>query len=616
MATPISSGSAFHRRRSIRGYALGGSVTLQENERAGLTPAKPAPTPPSVLRARNGAATSRELFNTPRTPPARLSSRRSGRRTSRAVASPTRGFDEADVHTRRRVRAAAAAGAAGAAAVMGFGTVVRVLLRIPGATGVLALASRFAFTLASCAVPLLVLAGAQPVVGGAHPKVGRAWSARALRYVLLTRSRALHVALSAGMCAVHVLLIAGALGAMPSSSRALNALPAFVWAALCVGAVYSILAQSSGALSWRFSDTRDTAPSRARADAPYVVYHSLSAGAAGCTFAWTALFIARRALLMAGVLHPASSALTGSFGVRARAAGCAAVALLSWTAALAAHRIALTSPLSVRALVADALPLQLKAHQERSREVIEHLLGDLPPVSATSGIAELSQMLALQFFRDVARCSRAARRVIFSDASGVTWNALFVGCITPVDTLASRLAARAPARVVVQSAMSSRRSTSGGSADDGALGDARSAAWACETLSHMLVASLVEDDYGVAQRTFVHIVMALLALRQQLDTERERSRIMQAHDACARSSNATGARALLCALLHFVPPQDIYYADHVALRLVGDALDLALHRLVDAFRPHLKGYLVGGEPQWDRRFDHALKDVLDLEVAI
>lgn len=142
------------------------------------------------------------------------------------------------------------------------------------------------------------------------------------------------------------------------------------------------------------------------------------------------------------------------------------------------------------------------------------------------------------------------------------------------------------------------------------FGEGRAVVWACEAISHFLVASRDEDDYGVAQRTFVHAIISLLTCKEQVDAARQRVGVAPVVVDNHMEITDSG---IITRMVNYQNPHDSYFAPEVVSSAVSDALNLALFRLVDAFRVHLQGYLGGAEPHWDRRLDRALKACLEMD---
>jgi len=223
--------------------------------------------------------------------------------------------------------------------------------------------------------------------------------------------------------------------------------------------------------------------------------------------------------------------------------------------------------------------IHFKTNENRAVAAVSRLLDDISSRSSEHGLESLARILGMQFFRDVARTSRNGRRILFADLNGERWNPLLEGCIEPIKDFTVELAAKD------NSVPKENLPATTGS------GNGRLVAFACEILSHLLVASREEDDFGIVQRTFVHVIMCILALKEHVDSEKQRLRFKTS------------------TVLPLVP-QSAYFDEENIIGIVGDNVELALVRISDSFRTHLEGFLEGREPHWDRRYDAALRTAL------
>jgi Nucleoporin protein Ndc1-Nup len=236
--------------------------------------------------------------------------------------------------------------------------------------------------------------------------------------------------------------------------------------------------------------------------------------------------------------------------------------------------------------------------------------------------------LALQDLCDSVSTSPAGRAPVFADAQGLVWHEILTACLFPIDKLSYRLWLRANSHrselpaLFQAGKMESAALYSGhgfGGADDGGddvlgaatswsmdnddgvlFGDSQRIVHAAGALANLLVASRSpvenEDQYGVAQRTLVDAVTALLqcyvSCRAYNDGQllQTRSVLSEAHSVPVTAEER----------------DEQYYA-----RLVEDALVRALRQIVTAFHAHIRGYLDAQEPRWSAKFNASLASFLD-----
>ena len=621
---PSISGSAYHRRRSLRGRsnAIPPSVReqLKENDPynhssapALKTPAHSGYTytlqPPSILSSRNaGNSAVRELFTTPRTP-AHITNNVAP--VNEAVANPhlnahsqaawrptsvpapvlnltNNNLPPADVHASRVVHAVFGASIIGTLSLNFLAYLARMVL-FPYFSGGL-----FWFLLCTClsifnlAMFFFFLGMSENVFSAEHPRLAPQQFALGIRHIFSKRSRLMQLAASGFCGAAVVFSVSFCIGAVYRNNPSSVFFP--MWSGLFCGLVHSYLSQITGVFTWRFSPTRETVIKRVRGELLFSALLAASSSLMGCFLAYVDFLVLRR-IVFPSSRNSASMMLYVSARIHFTTliSACMSMAALCLVCTIYMHMM--TVAMNVRDYISDSSINSLRSKEDALR-VVHRLLYDISPENRKQdGLIALNRMLGIQFFRDVARTSRAGRRIIFEDSESVLWNGVMQGCVEPVKDLTQEL-------------MKSASNSSPNSAGTIDFADGRAVAWACETLSHFLVASRNEDDFGIVQRQFVHVVLCLLALKNCVDSARNQRRIQRTPPSFRTLSSSKFNTSLQS-------PQDVYFAIDVVGATVGDAVDLALVRIVDAFRAHLKGFLVGSEPHWDRRFDQSLSAVLE-----
>lgn len=613
---PQLSGSAFHRRRSLRNKNPDPSVLHKENVPVGPGPtAAPAPPPifktgllppqprpkyaatPTVLGSHNTAPSAvRELFTTPQQPSRPLFG---GLTPSRLFRSSTKGWrpspfrkpttklstpSSVEVHGTRVVHSVMVASLVGTFALFLCNNITHFLFYRNTVKGLSWAFASFVLYAISTLLLITFLGLSEGVFSCEHPRIPLPLFHKAgFRYIGSSRNRIAHLFVSAGISAALVLSTSFCMGFVSRGDVISVLYP--LWLGLFCGFSFSYLAQVSGSFTWRFSPTRDTILRRLRFESPYPILLGAVAVFTGSSCSALDLMLGRQIMLALGWL-PRSPIFSVSFRTQA----CTIFAALATMCALGIVCLGYMHMMTTAMNVRDYIPevntntLQVKSSEERSRQAVLRLLDDICPEkeNADTGLGALTLLLGLQFFRDIARTSRVGRQIVFSDSNGTMWNRLLAACFAPIK------------------AQTAQPSSSNININ---FVNCRAVAWACEALSHFVVASRNEDDFGIAQRSFVYVVINLLHLKEFVDIARERLRIR-------RASNSMAIPAKGAAKVLQTAPQDVYFAPDTVSAVVGDAVDLALVRIVDAFRAHLKGFLVGAEPHWDRRLDQSLQAVL------
>lgn len=560
---------------------------------------------PAVLRARNlpPLTPTRQLFHTPRPSPVFRGSAPRAPRAGSASAPPAPRLP-VSVHGAQTARAVVLGAGAGGGCSVALTFFARGILRIGLPDGPVGLAARVLGLLFATALSFVVVVACEGIAMAERTPQVSTLSFGALRFVFGSRARALHVALCIAVSVLHTLVLSAVVGAFdsPGATRGEQP-PAFTAVAAASGAAFSFLAQTHGAFVWRFSPTRAPASARFRALMRPAAALAGAAVASGMVLSAAWLSSVRQLAAFTGAPPvPPGPGLLLQLG----AAAATFCALLCWAVAVVAMQTNVTKPLVVSRYIADVSAGAIKADAQRNRDLVDALLSDLNP---NLMLPNLPQLLSLQFFRDVARGSLPGRSAVFADASGNAWNALYAGCTAPIDALEQRLVNAAPMTRHGDMFPATGRTRAAGSARYALdFGESRSVVWAAEAISHFLVASREEDDYGVAQRTFLHIVMSLLRCKGAVDAARRRMTLAPVLVGDGRRSEKT----MLTQMWEYRSPHDKYFATETVSTAVSDAINLAVFRLVDAFRVHVQGYLVGKEPHWDRSLDKTLKVCLEM----
>ena len=624
MLMPSLSGSAYHRRRSLRGRSNPlppFREPLKENDPYShaatasnlKTPAQCGSTytlqAPSVLSSRNAAPSAvRELFTTPRTPAivsndgavvngtavnAQLNAYpQAAWRTPSAAAAPVvnpahNNLPSIDVHAGRVVYAVLGASGIGTLSLNLLSHFLRIVLYPSFSGGLFWFLLCTLLMIINMALFFLFLGMSENVFSAEHPRLKPHQVLPGLRYILWNRSRRLQFFCS-GCCAAGVVFsVSFCIGAVYRNNLYSALYP--MWIGFACGLTHSYLSQITGVFTWRFSPTRETVIKRVRGELLFATVLALSATFLGWFVAYVSMGIISR-FIYSTSLTPAKMLLVSS-KIHFATTLSVFMSMAAFCLVCAVYMHMMTVAMNVRDHISDSLNSTLQS-KERAVSTVHRLLADIAPENRKyDGLIALNRMLGIQFFRDVARTSRAGRRIIFEDSDSILWNGIMQGCVEPVKDLTQELT-----KVV----SNPNRDTS----VPIEFADGRNVAWACETLSHFLVASRDEDDFGIVQRQFVHVIMCLLALKHCVESAREQRRIQR---------TATSLRSLPNSKLSMTlqSPQDIYFDIDVVAATVRDAVDLALVRIVDAFRAHLKGFLAGAEPHWDPRFDRSLSAVLE-----
>lgn len=459
-----------------------------------------------------------------------------------------------------------------------------------------------------------------------------------LRIFFSSRQNALHVVVCIAACVIQTIFSSTLFGNAHAdrqhsrfSNQTLVDLSFYTWLGAFSGLFFSILSQTTANNVWRFSPTKTTMLSRARRQLPWILWLSLVQCVYACVMSYMAATSMRFMAWWLRTTLDTHESGTVSFMTKLSAISAASVTLFSWNFALMTFKLIMTISVDVR----RQLPEDGNADSAIARDnakgealVFEQMLSALTQKSSADP-GRLSFMLGLLYFRDIALSSAKGRRAIFVDATGRTWNNFFYTSIEPVDNLAERLSLANTSRVPEKTVLASRRqrvhhgqSTTWRllgeewrkSKEPLMFGEGMCVVWACEAISHLLVASREEDDFGLAQRTLVHTIMSLLRCKEQLDLYmRVLKGKVEDEDAGNVIPQSSEVQDALAAIANNIPAQTWFFSDEVMGGAISDALGLALYRLVDAFRQHLQGYIAGSEPHWDRRLDRALQSCLEME---
>lgn len=229
----------------------------------------------------------------------------------------------------------------------------------------------------------------------------------------------------------------------------------------------------------------------------------------------------------------------------------------------------------------------------------DDLLDSLQSVSPSA----IQFHLALRELNNIATFDEEGRRPIFVDSSGGVWMDITTILSHPLRLLSHNISCLIDKTSGVNGRTSIYSEAQGVSKSRVRVGLPLFSAWqqitwSADTLSKLLVVSQQEDTYGVAQRTLAELVGVMLRSRELVLAVIRKGRVLH-------GVGGGGARGMM------VGTDDVFEkimeCEAKEAGAIVDALTLGIHRVVETFRKHVEGYLMGNDVEWDLKLNRALQ---------